>query len=257
MVENEDYKKALEVIATMEDDHIQCPKHIPVAMFIGEADLLHRWVQEDKELLITAGLDWSLVENLPSHTLALVKAEAQWDAQRKTVPEREKEWKTLAPKAIELRNNVCHHFRFAFHGRPDLLRKVKAITSGRGYPDLIQDLNDILVLSKGVEPLLAGSGFDMSLLEEVKKTGERLPKLYARVTCERKTQHPSLKIRNKIYTLVKQAVDEIRRVGRFALHGKKDRLKGYWSRYLRHTNQRQREKKKMGGKKRKTVVSSE
>ena len=70
---------------------------------------------------------------------------------------------------------------------------------------MIQDLSDLSVLGKANQPLLAAMN------------GERAENNSAKT------------IRDKAYTLLKKAVDEIREAGKYVFWKNPDRLKGYYS----------------------------
>ncbi len=240
----EDYESILDQLAAIGDDEIQTPHNVPVYAFISEADLLHKWVQKDKDQLIAAGLDWALVEHLPVRSRALTEAEARWSVNRKTVHPWQEEWQTLAPRGIELRKTLLHCFRFAFRNQKGPMEILKHVTKGRGYADLIQDLNQLVFLAKEREAPLTAINFDFSLLEQAEETAQRMTKLYAEVTGKRKEQNETLLIRNQVYTLLKQAVDEIRHVGRFVFHQNKHRLAGYRSQHMQRASARRKERAK-------------
>ncbi len=244
MGKKEDFDSIARQITAIGDDEIEKPHNIPVYVYISEADLLHRWAMKDKEQLIAAGLDWSLVESLPVRTRALTEAEARWGVKRKTTPPCREEWNTLAPQGMKLRDNLLHRFRFAFRNQRKAVEILKHIAKGKGYADAIQDFEQLLFLARGNEDLLTATGFDPALLEEAENTARRMTALFAEVTAIRKEQDETLTIRNQAYTYLKQAVDEIRCAGRFALHQNKHRLAGYRSQYLQRINTRNREKNK-------------
>lgn len=51
MGNQEDYKRKLEAISSIEESQIKAPHNIPVDVYIQEADTLYHWVKEDKEAL--------------------------------------------------------------------------------------------------------------------------------------------------------------------------------------------------------------
>ncbi len=60
MGNQEDYKKKPQAISTIEDSQIKTPHHIPVGVYIQEADALYHWAQADKEALTAVGLSCGL-----------------------------------------------------------------------------------------------------------------------------------------------------------------------------------------------------
>lgn len=79
----QDYDAEVPAIQAIENGNIKEPD-MPVAIALQEAEDLNEWCITDKEVLIKAGLDWKLVENLPQRIGALRYIQSQW--QRTTLP---------------------------------------------------------------------------------------------------------------------------------------------------------------------------
>ena len=228
-----DYQEKQDVIKAIENDQIKTPHHIPVAVYIQEADLLYHWCQADKEALTNVGLSWELVQDLPVRIGALVEAEAQWHVERNTTKEAEKKWTSQSPIAYGLRNRLLKDFRFAFRMRDDLLAAVRHIAKGHTHADMIQDLNDLSVLGKANRELLAAIRFDMSLLDEAAQTAAELASLLAETNSCKLEYDKAKKIRDQAYTHLKEAVDEICVHGKYVFRNNKERYIGYRSHYIR------------------------
>jgi hypothetical protein len=229
----EDYKKKPQAISTIEESQIKTPHHIPVDVYIQEADTLYHWVQADKEALTAVGLSWGLVEDLPIRTGTLIEAEAQWQTRRKTRTKSSREWDNLSPLAHELRNELLIGFRFAFRKHTDLVTKIKGISKGEKQTKLIQDLNDLSVLGKANSRLLEVIRFDISLLDKAAQTAREMAVLLAEINKYRQERSEAKKTRDLAYTHLKQAVNEIRLTGQYLFRKNKDRFVGYRSKYMR------------------------
>jgi hypothetical protein len=247
MGNQEDYKKKPQTISTIEDSQIRTPHHIPVGIYIQEADTLYHWVQADKEALIAVGLSWGLVEDLPLRCRTLIEAEAQWQTRRKTRTKSSREWDNLSPIAHELRNELLIGFRFAFRKHPDLVTKIKGISKGENQTKMIQDLNDLSVLGKANSRLLEVIRFDISLLDKAAQTAREMAVLLAEINKYRQERSEAKKIRDQAYTHLKKAVDEIRLTGQYLFRQNKDRFVGYRSKYIRQQTIKQRGKPKKKG----------
>jgi hypothetical protein len=244
MGNQEDYEKKLKVISTIEASQIKTPHHIPVAVYIQEANTLYHWALADKEALTAAGLSWELVEDIPLRCEALIKAQASWQTQRNTGKKGSQEWNKRSPLAYDLRNRLLHDFRFAFRDHPDLVKTVSAISKGESHADMIQDLSDLSVLGKENPQLLEAINFDISLLDEAAQTASEMAALLAEVNSSRQEHSEAKKFRDQAYTHLKEAVDETREYGQYVFRKNEERFIGYRSSYIKQVKSRQPRKPK-------------
>jgi len=228
----EDYETKLEVIKAIKDDQIKTPTSIPVDSYTQEAENLYHWCQEDKEELTRVGLNWAFVDDMPVRSGALTEAESIWNKERFSREEAEKLWAKESPLAYELRNELLHHFRFAFRKDSVLLGRVNAIADGGGQADMIQDLNDLSVLGKANQELLAAISIDLSLLDLAAQKADEMANLLGLATRDRADYSETKKIRDQAYTHLKEAVDDIRSHGQYVFWRDDDRFRGYRSNYL-------------------------
>ena len=229
----EEYNMKLEVITAIPDDQIKTPNQIPVEIYIQEAESLFSWCQEDKDELTVSGLDWTLVEDLPTRCGALREAESKWGKERFTREEAEKLWLREAPKGYDLRNVIAHHFYYAFQHDQSLIDKVNYFLEGSTHAGMIQCLNDFSVLGRDNQELLTNIGFDLTLLDLAAQKADELAPIYGAATRDREDYHAVKKIRDQAFTHVKEVVDLIRKCGKFVFWRNPVRLKGYRSNYLR------------------------
>lgn len=75
-------KKA--VIEAIPDADVSTP-NMPVAIAVQEAEDLLEWCLPDKEVLIRAGFDWSLVDDLPARIGACRYAQSLWQKEFKAL----------------------------------------------------------------------------------------------------------------------------------------------------------------------------
>ena len=228
----QDYESKLQVIKAIDGNQIKTPHHIPVSVYIQEAKNLYQWVREDMQALIAAGLSRQLVKDLPIRSGVLVEAEALWSVQRESVQEAAVKWRKEYPAAYDLRNQLLHQFRFAFRKRPDLLTAVKNIGDGKRHSRMINSLNSLGVLGKSNLELLAAIDFDKSLLDLATETSAKMASLLAEANGSSPGYREAKEIRDRAYTHLKEAVDEICEYGQFVFRRNKDRFIGYRSRYI-------------------------
>jgi len=237
----EDYNMKLEVIKAITDDQIKTPNSIPVGIFNQEAEELYKWCQADKDELTAKGLDWTVVEDLPVRCGALREASTNWSREWRTREEAEKLWLLESPKAYDLRNEIAHHFYYAFYDDPSLIAKVNSYLEGSTHAEMIQCLNDLSGLGKANQELLTAIGFDLTLLDLAAQKSDELASIYADATRDRQDFSEFKRIRDQAFTHVKEAVDKIRKCGQYVFWRNPARVKGYRSNYLRRLNRRSTE----------------
>ena len=222
-------------IEAIANDKIKSPG-LPIDIFLQEAENLYHWCQDDKDKLAAASLDWSLVDKLPVLCGALRQAESLWFKDRFTREEAEKLWKEKSPDAYDLRNQLLHDFHFAYRKSSDLANRVSQIAEDSGHADMIQDLNDLAELGKANSEQLSAIGFDTAQLDLAAATSNEMAELLSRATSDRADNNQARVIRDKAYTLLKQAVDEIRDCGQYVFWRDAQRYKGYVSQYNKRFN---------------------
>ena len=206
---------------------------VPVESFIQEGSDLYIWCLEDEEPLIRAGLDWSLVEDVPDRVGALQYAESVWKKEYKAYTDSLREWKKVAPEAYDLRDYLLHYFYHAFRDMPDLITKLHAIDEGTSYVDMIQDLSDLVVIGRDHTEELTSAGLDLALIDNAEEMAGSLNEMLANVNKAKAKASPNKLIRDKAYFFLKEAVDEIRHHGQFAFWRDENRKLGYGSAYAR------------------------
>ena len=102
--------------------------------------------------------------------------------------------------------------------------------------DMIQDLSDLAALGKANTEPLTKIGMDLTLLDKAEKLSAEMAKLLA-ASNGQKMEYNELRItRDKAYTFMKMAVDEIRRHGQYVFWKNAQRHKGYVSQFYKKIN---------------------
>ncbi len=202
---------------------------------------------DDKEPLVKASLDWKMVEDLPARTGACRYLQSQWMKEYRSIEAAEQEWKEKSPIAYDLRDELLHHFSFAFNNSPDLYASYKKIAEGSGHADMIQDLSDLSALGKAnPEPFVPIKSFNMVLLDKVDKIAEESAEILAKSNGEKYSDNVLRVLRDKAYTHLKESIDEIRRVGQYVFWRDDNRRKGYISKYAKRKRQKRNKDKNNG-----------
>ncbi|EZH72358.1 hypothetical protein ATO12_23180 [Aquimarina atlantica] len=229
----ENYDTKLAVLEALPQEAVKSPT-IPVDVFMQEAENLFVWAEEDKETLLAKGLDWQMYgEDLPTRTGACRYAQAVWMKERYSQEEAAKAWREESPKAYEFRNDLLADLRFAFRKRLDLLARVRAIPDGEGDADMIQDLMDISVLGKANIAELEKAKYDLSNFDVAAQKSDALAELLAKANGATLDNSKAKEIRDRAYTHLKEAIDELRETGKYAFRKDPERYKGYISQYKR------------------------
>lgn len=224
------FDEKLPEITAIPTEDVKQP-NMPIGEAVQEAENLSAWAEEDKAALTKAGLDWALVEDLPIRAGACRYAQSIWARESQSREEAQQEWKEKSPEAFALRDELLHHFTFAFRKRPDLITRVQAIREGGSSADMLQDLSDLNVLGQENKDLLKAIGLDLKLLNTAAQTADELSALLAKANGEVSEDDDAKELRDRAYTYMKLAVDEIRNTGQYVFWRDEDRKKGYVSSY--------------------------
>ena len=101
--------------------------NMPVAIMVQESEDLYHWAKDDEELLVEAGLDVTLLDDIPARAGALRYTQSIWQKEYNTYEAAQKEWIEKSPDAFDLRDVLVHEFLHAYHDHPDLLSKTQDI----------------------------------------------------------------------------------------------------------------------------------
>ncbi len=229
----ENYDAKLNVLESLSQELVKAPSQ-PVDVTVQEAENLFIWAQEDKKILLSKGLEWDMyVKDLPVRTGACRYAQALWTKERYSQEEAAKTWRKESPKAYEFRNDLLADLRFAFRKRPDLLSRVRAIADGEGDANMIQDLMDISVLGKANVTELEKIKYDLRRFNIAEQKSDSLAELLAKANGATLDNSKAKEVRDRAFTHLKEAIDEIRDTGKYAFRKDPERFKGYISRYKR------------------------
>jgi hypothetical protein len=235
MPSSADYNELLPVIQAISSESVVTPT-VPVDVFVQEAENLAHWCTGDQAALVNASLDWNLVTGLPVRAGACREAQSIWIKERNMSQEAEQLWKVEAPAAFDMRDQLIHSFRYAFRKDAGLLARIDEIAMGDTNADMVQDLNDLSVLGKAHLDLLVPVHLTPIDMDNAAATADRMGDLLGATNGERKEVSESMIIRDKAYTYLKEAVDEIRECGKFVFWRNPDRLKGYVSEFWQKRN---------------------
>lgn len=232
MANNADLQTVMPLISGISPEETLSP-YMPIGIYAQEAEDLYTQAIEDKDLLISRGLNQDLIDSLPIRFGALHEAQSLWMVKRNLQTETLKKWKEWVPEAIEFRDELTDEMSYAFRHQDNLLQTVSEIMDGNSNADLIQDLNDLSVLGKSNKELLEKTNFDLELLDKAATFSDDGGAMLAQANGDRNEASPERVLRDQAYTYLKEAVDEIRYCGRFVFRKDKVKLEKYRSEYIR------------------------
>ena len=232
MTDQNEYDALKGVFENMDMTALKFPA-MPMGVYLQEAADLYAWMQADKDELVGAGYDWQAAEGLPTRIGAARHAQSIWKACRFARAEAQKQYAEESPAAFDLRDIIVHHMLFAYRDQADVLSRVQAVMEGSGNADMLQDLSDLAVIGRTYPEPLRKINFDVDLLTQADETVLRLSPLLATATGETSPDNEAKLNRDRSYTYLKEAVDEIRVVGQYVFWRDRKRARGYGSDYLR------------------------
>jgi len=225
-----DYNELLPLIQAINPEQVLTPT-MPVDVYVQEVENLYHWCVDDQAALIGAGLDWNLAAGLPARAGACREAQSLWIKERNVRKQAEQDWKDQSPAAFDLRNQLIHTYRYAFRKDQGLLDRVEEIAQGDTNSDMVQDLNDLSVLGKAHLDLLSPIRDMPELINKAADMADHMGDLLGATNGERQMDSEAMVIRDKAFTFLKQAVDEVRECGKFVFWRNADRAAGYASDY--------------------------
>ncbi len=234
MSHTEDFEKHRGVLESVPSENIKEP-YIPVRAYAQEAEDLVIWAQDDIRSLQGINYNIERFQLILEYCGALHYVDAQCTKDRRAQSEAMKTWQEEEAVAEELKAMLLHVFRFALDGYSDKLRAVDDIEQGASNADLVQDMMDLPVLGKENTELLSPY-MDLALLDQAEEMSDRLGQVLAVANGDRHLPNASIELRNKVYTVLKEEVDHLRKCGKFLFWKNEKRVKGYSSAYMRKHN---------------------
>jgi len=203
----------------------------PIDEITASAETLAKEASKDKEVLVNAGLDSTLLDELTPLAGALRYCQAQWMSEYRARQEAQKEWLEQSPVAYKLRDEMLHHFSFAYRNEADVKSKVSRIKEGSSHADMIQDLIELAVLGeKNPEPL-AKINFDVATLQTARATSHSMAELLASSNGSKDESSSNKILRDKAYTLLADRLSTVREYGKYVFWKNDDRKEKYMSNY--------------------------
>jgi hypothetical protein len=217
---------------------------IPVPFAVQEAYDLYEWCKSDREKLEKGGLDWSYAEDLPVRAGALRKLNTYWNTEKNTPYPALEEWKEAFSHARILREELVHSYKYAFHGIPQLLRRVKELNRVSRKDEFIQSLCNLAELGSKHRNKLENKGVDLTLIEKVREMGFRLPSLYSKSKPDNWEGRDGTELRNRAFYHLREAVNKVRKAGQKVFEDNPVAYSVYVSSFIKDKKQKEKNRKK-------------
>ncbi|MBR8537232.1 hypothetical protein KDU71_16810 [Carboxylicivirga sediminis] len=227
---NEDFNAWKEPIEAVPNKAVKLPNQ-PVDEFVAGAETLAVEATKDKEALVAAGLTESSIDELTPLAGALRHCQAEWMSEYRARQEAQKEWLAVAPAAFDERDELLHHFKFAYRNHADVLAKVMRINEGNGRIDMIQDLLELAVLGEKNPAPLTEIKIEATRLQEARTLSHHLSELLAQANGSADESSRTKLMRDKAYTLLLERVSKVREYGRYVFWKNEDRREKYYNNY--------------------------
>jgi hypothetical protein len=146
-----------------------------------------------------------------------------------------KVWEKAYSEAEELTDDVKAGMQYAFRGDQTLLDKIVEIGEGNSIADFIQDCNDFATIGRNNSELLQAIGYDMKQVERLAELAVILGEQYADANVERSESPEQTLLRDKAFTLFKNAIDELNAQARYIFRGDKVKASKFIIRDSRRT----------------------
>ncbi len=198
--------------------------------FVNHAETLAVEAAKDSDALAKAGMDTTIISDLPTLSGALRHLQAIWMSEYRTNKEVQKEWKEQSPAAYALRDELLHHFSFAYRNDSNLTQKVKRIKEGSDHADMVQDLVELAVLGESYPEPLQQINLETSVLEKAKTVSKTMANLLAQVNGIEKGNDEKKINRDKAFTLLRERVNTICEYGQYVFWKNPDRKEKYLKR---------------------------
>jgi len=209
---------------------------MPVDVYLQEAEDLYLWCLADQDALVGAGLEMTLINELPVRAGACREAQSLWVINRRMRNHTSVDWKLCLSEATDLRTLLLHSFRYAFRAHNDLLSGIDGISKSNSRSAIVQDLNDLSVLGKSNLDLLKAIRMDIALLETASLKSDQMGDMAGSINSARRHKSEAKVIRNKAFAYLKEAIDPIRHCGKYIFWQNPNRMIGYTSNYWKRKN---------------------
>lgn len=225
-----DFEKWKERIEARPLAEVKLPNQ-PIDEVTASAETLAVEAIKDKDEFTKAGMDITIIEDIPSLSGAVRYCQAEWMSEYLARQDAQKEWLEKSPFAYQQHDELLHNFKFAYRNDPDILTKVMRINNGNGHVDMVQDLIELAVLGEKNPKPLREIGYKTTGLEDIKTLSHNMAELLASSNGSTNDSSKVKLLRDKAFTLLSERVSIIREYGRYLFWKDNSRREKYYNNY--------------------------
>jgi hypothetical protein len=214
--------------------------NMPMPVYISECTTMIVGAKEHFEALSAVGYTAEMLKSAEDRAIAAISAQAVWNTERRGG--HSESVVQLIAESEQKRDDLVAASALALRKNPDGLRRLDMIREGDSIPDMIADLGDLAVLLTDAKPLYQAINLDVDAeASAAAKLRDQLQGTLAHESVA-KSLSGSKEMRDRIYTLSKEALAELREFASFAFRNDKtDRRRNLFvSAYQRRTRRKRR-----------------
>ena len=223
----DDFERWKDLLESLPLNQVKLPNQ-PIYSFAASTETLAVDANEDRDILAAAGLDVSLIDDLVTLSGALRHCQAVWMSEYRARQEAQKEWLDQSPAAFGMRDELLHHFSFAYRKDDNVLKKVMRIREGETNADMVQDLIELAVLGEKYPEPLSAINFDPARLEQARTASQAMAELLAASNGAAGETSANKLMRDKAFTLLLEKESGVREFGRYVFWKNEEKLAKYY-----------------------------
>lgn len=224
------YSDSIALIMSLED-HLVRSLDMPEEDAVHEGQRLHEAVKEEYDALLALGCPQEYLDTLPLR-LDLFSYLANYFLLRLDETENLMEiWMEKKSFGYTFRRKLFSAFRVAYRHFPKLLEKVENVIKGKGDTDMVMDLRSLQILGTAHPAQLQAVNFDLTRLDDSLALHHELLEILAKSNLTTDEEKELREIRNRAYSWLREAMDEIRTFGQWLHEDDEEKRLRYISLY--------------------------
>lgn len=222
------YADSIAIIMEIEKEAVRS-LDMPEEEAINEAHTLHEAVLRDDAALRAKGCPAEFIDSLPGRinlfayltNYMLLKLHDDESIQQSWIGEKK--------KGYALRKEILRAYEVAYRKEELRLDQLSKIKRGRGDTDMIVDLLSLKEMGVTYPNQLNAVNFDMTVLEDAVTLSAQLSALLGKCNIAPDEEKELREVRNRAYTWLHEAMEEIRTFGRWIHADDEEKHKDYVS----------------------------
>jgi hypothetical protein len=222
-------------------DSVKAPD-MPIAVFLDELTTTALAVEEHFDALAAVGFTRQMMDSFGYYVKCLRAAQAVWNAEKSNG--RTEDNIVMIEKAENVREDLISASVLALRKNIEGQRRLQVIREGDSMADLVADLQDLGVLITDARPLF--EAINMNVDETAALAAKLSKDLQTALSTEdvAKSLSNSKEMRDRVFTLTKENLSEVRLFADFAF--RKDKTNNRRSLFMSAYNRRKYLKRKNG-----------